>query len=91
MQGDSGGPMVIKYNGTWIQAGIVSFGIGCALPKIPGVYARVSEYEEWIKSEIISNQPGFITVSNSNRGSPNIFYLLLSFSIIPFLSSLSNF
>uniref|UniRef100_A0A8B9R6V3 Peptidase S1 domain-containing protein n=1 Tax=Astyanax mexicanus TaxID=7994 RepID=A0A8B9R6V3_ASTMX len=51
-QGDSGGPLVIKQSTGWTQAGIVSFGYGCALPKIPGVYARVSEYQNWINSRI---------------------------------------
>ncbi|XP_030592371.1 transmembrane protease serine 9-like isoform X1 [Archocentrus centrarchus] len=68
-QGDSGGPMVIKQNGLWIQAGIVSFGRGCALPNFPGVYARVSRYETWINGLITSNQPGFITFTSSGTDS----------------------
>ncbi|XP_053095328.1 serine protease 33-like isoform X1 [Pangasianodon hypophthalmus] len=89
-QGDSGGPLVVNINGTWVQAGIVSFGSGCALPKIPGVYTRVSQYQDWINSKISNNQPGFVT-SKSNRDSPSLFYLFLSFSVIPILPSLSIF
>ncbi|KAM9457784.1 tryptase-like [Clarias gariepinus] len=85
-QGDSGGPMVLKQNNTWVQAGIVSFGSdkGCALPNITGVYTRVSKYQAWINSKINSNQPGFVTVSIGNRGSPALFCLLLSLSMIHF-------
>ncbi|XP_047998965.1 trypsin 5G1-like [Leguminivora glycinivorella] len=48
-QGDSGGPLT--YKGT--QVGIVSFGEKCAI--YPGVYTRVSEYLDWIKTTIESN------------------------------------
>ncbi|XP_030592361.1 transmembrane protease serine 9-like [Archocentrus centrarchus] len=68
-QGDSGGPMVSKQNGRWIQAGIVSFGEGCASPNFPGVYTRVSQYETWINSQITSNQPGFITFTSNGTDS----------------------
>ncbi|XP_068193663.1 zgc:100868 isoform X2 [Antennarius striatus] len=64
-QGDSGGPMVSKQNGRWIQEGVVSFGRGCALPEFPGVYARVSQYQDWINSHINTNQPGFLTFTSS--------------------------
>lgn len=64
-QGDSGGPMVSKQNGLWIQEGVVSFGFGCALPNKPGVYARVSRYQTWINSQINSNLPGYVTFTSS--------------------------
>ncbi|XP_036004645.1 transmembrane protease serine 9 isoform X1 [Fundulus heteroclitus] len=67
-QGDSGGPMVSKQGGRWIQAGIVSFGRGCALPDYPGVYTRVSQYESWINGVINTNQPGFISFTSSGTG-----------------------
>lgn len=47
-QGDSGGPMVFKHEDKWYQAGVVSFGEGCALPGYPGVYARVSQFNNWV-------------------------------------------
>ncbi|KAM9457778.1 serine protease 27-like isoform 2-T2 [Clarias gariepinus] len=85
--GDSGGPLVVKINQTWFQAGIVSFGTtaGCSVRGIPTVFTRVSQYQVWIENEINSNPPGLVTFSSGSNGSPNLFCLLLSFSIIPFL------
>ncbi|KAK0144246.1 Serine protease 27 [Merluccius polli] len=59
-QGDSGGPLVSKQGNRWILIGVVSFGQGCAEAEFPGVYARVSPYNEWINSHITDNQPGFV-------------------------------
>jgi secreted trypsin-like serine protease len=50
-QGDSGGPLIIKKNNEWYQAGVVSFGDGCAVAAVPGVYARVSKFVDWIKQK----------------------------------------
>jgi len=50
-QGDSGGPLLVKGSDTVLrQAGVVSFGIGCARPGKYGVYTRVSKYVPWIKA-----------------------------------------
>lgn len=51
-QGDSGGPLFFQYQGQYFQAGIVSFGRGCARPNYPGVYTRVSQYVDWIEDNI---------------------------------------
>ncbi|XP_060800743.1 trypsin 5G1-like [Amyelois transitella] len=46
-QGDSGGPAVNETS--LVQYGVVSFGIGCARPNVPGVYTSVPALRDWIK------------------------------------------
>ena len=58
-QGDSGGPIFAARDNEWIQAGIVSFGAGCARPQIPGVYTRVSTYADWIASFVPAIEPQY--------------------------------
>jgi transmembrane serine protease 9 len=48
-QGDSGGPLLFQEETLQeTQVGIVSWGLGCARPGKPGVYARVTEIQKWI-------------------------------------------
>ncbi|OBS60067.1 hypothetical protein A6R68_08807 [Neotoma lepida] len=66
-QGDSGGPLVCEFNETWVQVGIVSWGIGCGHKGFPGVYTEVSYYKDWIVKELSGasywNSPGYFILS----------------------------
>lgn len=51
--GDGGSPLMCKSpdTGSYVQAGIVAWGIGCGTGGVPGVYADVSFGFDWIVSE----------------------------------------
>uniref|UniRef100_A0A3B1JMV7 Coagulation factor X-like n=1 Tax=Astyanax mexicanus TaxID=7994 RepID=A0A3B1JMV7_ASTMX len=50
--GDSGGPFVVNYRGTWFLTGVVSWGEKCAAEGKYGVYTRLSNFLQWIYDEI---------------------------------------
>jgi secreted trypsin-like serine protease len=55
-QGDSGGPLFTRTANGYAQVGIVSWGLGCGLPKVRGLYTRLSEFKPWIDQTIGASQ-----------------------------------
>jgi len=75
-QGDSGGPIFLLPGASVEGAtlvGVVSWGVGCALARQPGVYAKINTSMDWVKkyatvmhsNEKLSENP--VATENSNE------------------------
>jgi len=57
-QGDSGGPLAVPYEASpvgYLLAGVTSWGYGCARENYPGIYARISVFQDWIEDQLGTN------------------------------------
>ncbi|XP_070586456.1 mast cell tryptase-like [Erythrolamprus reginae] len=83
-QGDSGGPMVCKCDGSenWLLTGIVSWGLGCGLEGLPGVYTSVAHYADWIQLQL-----PHIEFSECTRESNSVDNNIPAFTTVLFLIS----
>jgi len=73
-QGDSGGPMTTLESGQYASLiGVVSFGVGCADPNFPGVYARVTHDLQFINENIEGTQCSPANAKRSFRRKINDF------------------
>lgn len=55
LQGDSGGPLLCQAEGKpdkWFVGGIVSWGVKCANPFLPGIYANIPRFIPWIERQL---------------------------------------
>jgi len=72
--GDSGGPLfdIDGANGGTapLLVGITSYGLGCALRDIPGIYANVGNYYSWISAFLAQPTDVDAVVSVTGKGVP---------------------
>ncbi|KAJ9578622.1 hypothetical protein L9F63_005112 [Diploptera punctata] len=52
---DSGGPLMVGDENRITVVGVVSTGIGCARPKLPGLYTRLTNYSSWIRNQVLES------------------------------------
>jgi hypothetical protein len=77
--GDSGGPIFVPgHAGEPLQAGVVSWGDGCAHPGTYGAYASVAHFEAWVRKHVPKAQwalprqtsPALAAISGAMPGGP---------------------
>ena len=60
--GDSGGPLTrAQGRNERVLVGVVSWGKGCALPGVPGIYTNVPHHRSWIEAARKSAAPGKVS------------------------------
>ncbi|KAK2097248.1 hypothetical protein P7K49_022699 [Saguinus oedipus] len=52
LQGDAGGPLVCYWLDTWLQVGVLSWGMASRHGDYPDVYTRVMTYSSWVRQHV---------------------------------------
>ncbi|MCA9211705.1 MAG: trypsin-like serine protease [Planctomycetales bacterium] len=64
--GDSGGPLFVKdADGDFLLAGITSWGDGCGMENLPGIYTRVSSFDDWLQPFLLPSPAGSVVLDAS--------------------------
>ncbi|XP_030380378.1 uncharacterized protein LOC115628430 [Scaptodrosophila lebanonensis] len=76
-QGDSGGPLMMPeyYKGYTVHyylIGVVSYGIGCGLPGVPGIYTSVQHFMDWIEARVAETGHALVQQFDNVRQADNI-------------------
>lgn len=54
-QGDSGGPLMLQTKSKqWTLVGVISWGIKCGEPGVPGIYTRISHFLDYIYEHAVN-------------------------------------
>lgn len=51
-QREPGGALICQVGSQWIQYGVMSAGIGCLGPNLPGIFANIRKCNNWISTKI---------------------------------------
>src|SRR5262249_26801645 len=63
-KGDGGSGLVCEVGGVWKVAGLVSWGVGCGQPGVPGVYTNLAHLRPWIDSYVMRFGPSLGPIDN---------------------------
>lgn len=51
-KGDGGSPLACKLDDQYVQAGIVSWGLGCGDKDVPAGYTKITKFIDWIETNL---------------------------------------
>ncbi len=68
---------MIEKDGHTLVVGVVNKGYGCALPRLPGLYARVTSYTDWILDNVETRWDDIFYLTVYYLAEKTIYFLFL--------------